>query len=200
MNNIPSQAKNKTCLPNCFAKFTNCRMVIDCTEVCCATSRKSMAKQRLTYSYYKHRNTFKALVGVAPNGVITYSSEPTDKAIVQHSKLLSKFSPGDLILADKGFLLNDILPPGVSVNIPPFLTTPQFTPNQVFQTTSIARARIHVERAIQRVKGYLILDHIPYYLHTLSTKIWQVAFALTNFQYPLIKEVEIFYNPLQKEL
>ena len=29
--------------------------------------------------------------------------------------------PGDMIMADKGFLIQDILPNGVSVNIPAFL-------------------------------------------------------------------------------
>ncbi|KAG5865710.1 hypothetical protein JTB14_007173 [Gonioctena quinquepunctata] len=36
----------------------------------------------------------------------------------------------------------------VSLNIPPFLSTPQFTEAQVYETQRIAKARIHVERAI----------------------------------------------------
>lgn len=197
MSEIPSQIKNKACLPNCFSQFTNCRIVLDCTEVYCAIARKSMLKQRLTYSHYKHRNTFKALVGVAPNGVVTFSSvlypgSTSDKAIVNHSGILSKLSPGDLVLADKGFLISELLPAGVALNIPPFLSTPQFTPNQVYKTRSIARARIHVERAIQRIKGYTILNYIPYKLRNMSTVVWQTVCALTNFQYPLIKKVD--YN------
>ena len=35
---------------------------------------------------------------------------------------------------------------------------------QVLQTREIARARIHVERAIQRMKTFKILDMIPVYL------------------------------------
>nr|CAI5822469.1 unnamed protein product [Callosobruchus analis] len=56
---------------------------------------------------------------------------------------------GNLILADKGFLIADILPQGVSLSVPPVLTTPQFTPQQVVKTRTIARAKIHVERAIK---------------------------------------------------
>ncbi|KAK9702274.1 DDE superfamily endonuclease [Popillia japonica] len=130
--------------------------------------------------------------------------------------------PGDLILADKGFLISDIMPKGVYLNIPPFLSTPQFTEAQVYETRQIAKAqpkgvylnippflstpqfteaqvyetrqiakaRIHVERAIRRVKCYSILDRIPQYLIPQLSKIFQLCAALTNFQYPLIKEVE----------
>ena len=41
--------------------------------------------------------------------------------IVQQSGLLNHFVPGDMIMADKGFPIQDILPNGVSLNIPPFL-------------------------------------------------------------------------------
>jgi len=63
-----------------------------------------------------------------------YPGSPSDKVIVKHSGVLDIFNSGDLILADKGFLINYVLPEGVSVNIPPFLGAPQFTPNQVIRT------------------------------------------------------------------
>ncbi|KAL5237342.1 hypothetical protein ACI65C_004752 [Semiaphis heraclei] len=70
---------------------------------------------------------------------------------------------------------------------------PQFTPNQVTKTLTIARARVHVERAINRIKGFCILEFIPPKLLPYASKIFQVCGALSNCQYPLIKEVEIFY-------
>ena len=97
--------------------------------------------------------------------------------------------PGDLILADKGFLLHDSLPQGVSVNVPPFLTTQQFTPKQVLETTRIARARIHVERAIQRIKVFRILNFIPASYRGKATKIFQICACLANLQAPVIKPV-----------
>lgn len=154
-----------------------------------------MQKQRATYSRYKHRNTVKGLIGVAPNGTITFASKLypgsiSDKKIVNHSKLLEIFEPGDLILADKGFLIKDMLPAGVNLNIPPFLTTPQFTPEQVVMTRTIAKARIHVERAIRRLKCFNILNMIPQTLVGHSSVIFQVCAALTNMNFPLIKEIE----------
>ncbi|XP_072395189.1 uncharacterized protein [Diabrotica undecimpunctata] len=197
MKTIPSIVRNQVCLPSAFTNFKNCRIILDCTEIYC-TVPTNMEKQRLTYSPYKHRNTWKILVGVAPNGVITfvssaYPGSTSDKQIVEVSKVLDQMVPGDLIVADKGFLIKDLLPAGVSLNIPPFLSTPQFTESQVYETQQIAEARIHVERAIRRIKCYNILQQVPsYYISQLSI-IFQLCAALTNFQYPLIKEVEEYY-------
>lgn len=152
MNKIPTRNKNKLCLPNSFSSFTNCRIIIDCTEFPTDITRTT---QKSTYSNYKHYHTLKALVGVSPNGVVTFCSDlfpgsTSDKIFILHSGLLTQLECGDLILADKGFLIRDILPIGVHLNIPPFLDTPQFTKKQVYLTENIARARIHVERAIRR--------------------------------------------------
>lgn len=198
MSRIPSRAANLTCLPSCFSNFTNCRIVLDCTEMA-TTVPGCIQLQKSTYSSYKHRNTWKALIGVAPNGVITYVSSlypgaMSDKKIVQHCGILEQLEAGDLILADKGFLLKDLLPPGVNLNIPPFLTTAQFTPAQIKQTESIARARIHVERAIQRMKQYKILALIPRSLFEHGGIVVQVIGALTNLQYPLLEEVKQSYS------
>jgi len=59
-----------------------------------------------------------------------------------------------LVIADKGFLIRDILPNNVQLNVPLFLYTAQFRPEQVMLIETIAKARIHVERAIQRIKCY----------------------------------------------
>nr|CAH7713592.1 unnamed protein product [Callosobruchus chinensis] len=199
MSSIPSRSKNKMCLPNCFSSFTNCRIILDCTEVYTSVCRSSMSTQKLTYSSYKHRNTCKGLVGVAPNGVVTYVSclypgSTSDKKIVKDCGILDQLEAGDLVLADKGFLIKDLMPAGVAINIPPFLTTSQFTPEQVRQTECIARARIHIEHAIGRMKTYNILDFIPYALLPHADKVFQVIGALTNLQYPLLREVEQFYS------
>lgn len=144
---IPSREKNKICMPSVFKPFSNCRIVIDCTEIFTAVFRQSINIQKDTYSNYKHRNTWKALIGIALNGVVTFVSQlfpesTSDKVITLKSGLLEQLVPGDLILADKEFLIRDILPSGLSLNIPPFLDTPQFTSDQVILTETIAKARI----------------------------------------------------------
>ena len=94
-----------------------------------------MDRQRLTNSSYRHRNTWKILVGVAPNGVITFVSKaypgPTsDKKIVEHSEVLKQMVPGDLILADKGFLIKNLLPAA-------FKYSPIFMHTSVHRITSV---------------------------------------------------------------
>ena len=192
-NQIPSVAKNQLCLPGSFHSFSNCRIVLDCTEVQCAQVRDDMAIQKETFSNYKSRNTFKALVGVAPNGVITYVSNlypgsRSDKAIVQHCGIVSQLVPGGLVLADKGFLIHDIMPQGVSVNLPPFLMKPQFTEFEAKFTVKIAKARIHVERAIGKIKDYTILTFIDAHLRPLASSIFKVCAALVNLQSPILQE------------
>ncbi|XP_027851855.2 uncharacterized protein LOC114130952 [Aphis gossypii] len=99
MSKVPSQNKNQNCLPNCFNDFKNCRITLDCTEMSCDIPN-SLVDQKLTYSSYKHRNTLKGLVGVAPNGVITYASKlypgsTSDKKIVSHCGVLEILQPVD---------------------------------------------------------------------------------------------------------
>ena len=182
-------------MPKAFETFSGARITFDCTEIQCAVPRTSMSNQSVTFLHYKQRNTFKALIGVAPNGAITfirdlYSGSTSDKQIVLHCKILDQMEPGDLILANKGFLLHDILPPGVSVSIPPFLSKPQFTREQVVETTRIARAHIHVKRAIQRLKIFKILTFVPASYRSNVTKIFQVCACLANFQNPIIRVVD----------
>ena len=56
-------------------------------------------------------------------------------------------------MADKGFTVSGILPLGVSLNIPPLLgTSTQIPPEDDVSTHEIARLRIHVERAINKIK------------------------------------------------
>lgn len=64
-----------------------------------------MNTQKDTYSNYKHRNNWKALIGIAPN-VVTFVGKlfpgsTSDKIITLKSRLLEQLVPGDLILADK---------------------------------------------------------------------------------------------------
>ena len=192
MSTIPTRLKNQASLPSIFSYFNNTRIVLDCTEVQIAIP-SSMKESNLTYSHYKNRNTFKGLVGVAPNGVITlasklYPGSISDKEIVIQSGVLQQTCAGDIVMADKGFLMHDIMPSGVGLNVPPFLVRPQFTPHEVVMTRSIARARVHVERAIERVKRYTILTFIPASLRQFADVVWQTCCALTNLQFPLIRE------------
>lgn len=189
---IPSREKNKMCSPSSFSQYSSCRIIIDCTDMEIAAP-KLMSQQCATYSSYRGMNSFKVIIGVAPNAVITYVSNLypgsiSDKQIVKESGLLNHLCTGDLILADKGFLIQDIVPRGVSVNIPPFLSNGKFTESEARATKAIARCRIHVERANARLKSFRILNFIPSFLRCHADKLCQLCAALVNLQFPLIKD------------
>ena len=58
-------------------------------------------------------------------------------------------------MVDKGFQIQDILPLGVSLNIPPFLeSNAQMSAEDVVKTQQIASLRFHVERAIIKIKNF----------------------------------------------
>jgi hypothetical protein len=192
MTTIPSRDKNRTCSPSSFSQFSSCRIVIDCTNIEVATPTL-MKNQNATYSSYRGMNSFKVIVGVAPNAVITYVSDLypgsiSDKEIVKKSNLLNHLVAGDLILADKGFLIQDIVAKDVAVNIPPFLNNGKFTESEAKATKCIAKCRIHVERANARLKDFRILNFIPSYLRCYVNEVFQLCAALVNLQFPLIKE------------
>ena len=54
--------------------FTSCRIVVDCTDTEIAAP-SLMSQQNATYSNYRGMDSFKVIVGVAPNAVITYVSK-----------------------------------------------------------------------------------------------------------------------------
>ena len=110
------------------------------------------------------------------------------------------FQAGDLILADKGFLLHDILPQGVLLNLPAFLSSKkQFTKAEAIFSRKIARSRTHVERAIERLRNYKIIDTISTNLRPFSTLLVRACSALVNLQSPIISGVFNYGQPDENE-
>lgn len=55
----------------------------------------------------------------------------------------------------------DILPPGVSVALPAFTRgRKELSEHEVTSTRRLANVRIHIERAIRRLKGFKILCNV----------------------------------------
>jgi len=130
-----------------------------------------------------------ALVGHRIYGGSTY-----DTAITKDCGILDCLEPGDVLLVDKGFTIRDLVPEGVVVNMPAFLSNPQFTQVEVQTNKKIAGVRIHIERAIQRIKIYRILDQIPWQYCKLVNKLFKVCVALTNLQTPTMAEITIMQH------
>ena len=88
----------------------------------------------------------------------------------------------DGVMADKGFNIDDLLrSKGVQLNLPPYLLNhAQLSPEEVKETKTIAKIRIHVERAIRRIKEFHLFDSMSL-LGTVN-QMWTVACLLVNFQ------------------
>ena len=132
--------------------------------------------------------------GIAPCGSVTcvsqlYLRNISDREITQRSGFLGlDFKVGDSVMADKAFDIQDLLDDKVvRLNIPPFLgQCDQMTENEVKNTQSIAADRIHVERAINKIKNLHIFDQvIPLSLFVSINQIWCVCALLTLFQDPI---------------
>ena len=190
----PSKERVQSFMPPVFKQlYPDTRVILDCTEIKTQVP-SSLLLQSQMYSNYKSCTTFKGLVGIAPNGAITfvsqlYTGSISDKEIVRVSGILDLVEEDDSIMADKGFDIEDVLESkNVKLNIPPFLSNKQqFSVAEAKQTKNIAKVRIHVERAIRRIKEFHIFDR-PFPLNSQGTvnQIWTVACLLVNFQGPLI--------------
>lgn len=108
----PTTDEVRITMPMAFRKFFwKCICIIDCTEV--FIDRPSDLKVRAqTWSNYKQHNTVKFLIAVTPQGTISYVSKAwggraSDKYITEHCDILEHLHNGDLILADRGFTIQD---------------------------------------------------------------------------------------------
>ena len=109
-------------MPRCFMDAFRLKttVIIDCFEIFIDRPSNLLARAQ-TFSNYKHHNTVKVLIGIAPQGAISFVSEAwggrtSDKCITENSGILKNLLPGGLVLAEK--------------------------------TRNIATVRIHVERVI----------------------------------------------------
>lgn len=180
-------------MPKCFEKYKETRVVLDCTEVSIQKT-KCLDCRLATYSHYKGTNTIKFLIGVAPSGLITfvskaYGGRASDKQIVLQSKLLDTLSPNDGVMVDKGFLIDDeCLQRKLKLIRPPFLHKKiRFSQEEARETATVAAARVHVERSIQRLKVFKILKGtLPFHMKPYLDCIIIIIAGIVNLSSPIL--------------
>ena len=192
------------CFQYAFAKKVT--VVIDCFEVFIERPSNLLARAQ-TFSSYKHHNTIKVLIGITPQGSISFVSEAcggrtSDKYLTENCGFLEFLVPGDMVMADRGFTISD------SVGLKQAkLTIPAFTKRKsqldavdVERTRGIANVRIHVERVIGLLRRkYAILqstlptDYLtcnrngpPETQVPIIDRIIRVCSALVNFCPPIV--------------
>ena len=175
-------------MPMSFRKFfKRCCVIIDCSEVFIECPTNLLARAQV-WSNYKHHSTIKFLIGITPQGTISYISHcvggrMSDKEIVEQSTLLNYLLPGenkitvhvdcshviiimlagDVILADRGFTCDEYARMAMAtIKMPPFTKgKKQLEKMEIDWSRELSLVRIHVERVIGVLKQkYTILQNI----------------------------------------
>ena len=112
------------------------------------------------------------MVAISPSGAFTFVSDPwggnaSDRFLTEHSGILDLIETGDDIMADRGFNIRDLLTSkNATLNMPPFTrrapngNKKKLNVDEIKQTRNIAKLRIHVERAVERLKNFRMLSNI----------------------------------------
>ena len=145
----------------------NVAVIIDCFEIFIDRPSSALAKVQ-RWPSYKHHNTIEFLIGITPQGTVSFISEAwdgrvSDKMLTSYSRLLDYLLPDDIILADREFDIQDSVDLActtAAVRIPAFAKgKDQLQPIDVEVTRKTAHVRIHVERVIGVVRQkYTILN------------------------------------------
>lgn len=193
----PNRDELMLSMPMVFRQvFRRCACIIDCFEIFIEKPGDPRARAQ-TYSNYKHNHTIKYLIGITPQGTVSFISKgwggrTSDKHLTERCGFLDKLNPGDVILADRGFDVADSVGLfNAQLKIPAFTRgKKQLSPVELESTRGLASVRIHVERVIGEARNrYTILqsrigiqmceaEH-PHALTPLD-KIVQVCCALIN--------------------
>ena len=109
--------------------------------------------------------------------------------ILKNKVAVGEILADDAVMADKGFDIGDELKnANLHLNIPPFLANQSaFSEGDVIKTQTVAQHRIHIERAIGKVRRFQIFSiEIPVTMFEIINQIWTVCCMLSNFIEPIL--------------
>ena len=143
-------------MPQCFMYSFGRKVtvVIHCFEIFIEKPSNLLARAQ-TFSNYKNHNTIKILIGITPQGIITYVSEAwggrtSDKYLTENCGFLEYLIPGNMVMADRGFTISESVGlKHAKLMIPAFTKgKDQLDHVDVESTRGIENVRIHVQRVI----------------------------------------------------
>ena len=184
---FPSQKLIRKYSSKSFEIYPTTEIIICRTNILVerATSVKTLAQIQ---SNHKYHNTRKALVGISDNGIQLLFHLPGPLNLGKCPGLLEKLKLGDNIKVDREFGTANILPSGLTLNIPPLKEgRNQLNPEKTDETTRIAAVTKNVEHAIGKIKNYHILDrNSPLSMTPLLNQEFTVRSYLTDFLTPFV--------------
>ena len=177
--------------PEFIATFPCARVTLDGTEIPIQKPHEPLIQQA-TFSTYKNKNTLKVMVGTTPGGLVSYVSpayggSTSDRQIVERSRIFEKCDPGDMILADKGINVEDlVIPYNLHLNIPTFFRKKnRMNSKTVLKDRKCSSKRVHVERLIGAAKTYKLIstsNAMRSMEFAMGNEIITVCFHLVNFR------------------
>ena len=142
--------------PKCFQYLFGKKtiVIIDCFEIFIERPSNLLSRAQ-TFSNYKHHNTVKVLIGITPQGTISFVSNAlggrtSDKFLTENCGILGKLKPGNLVMADREFTVQEgVWFQHAELAISAFTKgKDQLDPIDVEKTRGVANVRIHVEPVI----------------------------------------------------
>ncbi|KAJ8278183.1 hypothetical protein GJAV_G00084820 [Gymnothorax javanicus] len=176
-------------MPVKFRRFCpNVRVIFDCAEIRCEIP-EALALHSEKFSTYKSYTAFKALIGVAPCGAVTFASRLfigsiSDKELMKQSGILELLEPEDEVIADEDLLIEKQLENvGAKLIIPPLKHKSQVSGEETEKTQAIATLRILAQRVVRRIKEFHIWDSpVPLHLAGRMNQIWTFCCLMANYQ------------------
>lgn len=113
-----------------------------------------------------------------------YGGSTSDRQVIERSSLQNKCEAGDVVMADKGFTVQDIFAPhDVTVLTPHFVKKGHLPLNHVLADRRFAKYRVHVERMIGLLKTYKILStKLKHCYVSIVEELVGVCVMLCNFK------------------
>jgi len=142
----PEREQLRKTMPMSFRKHCpTCVVITDCFKIFFERPTALLARAQ-TFSSYKHHNTVKYLIGITPQGIVSFLSQGwggqvSDKHLTENSGLLQNLLPGDTILTDRGFDIKEsVAIYQANMSIPTF-TRGKSQLDAIEQTRRIANVR-----------------------------------------------------------
>lgn len=172
----------KAHLPEEFNKFPDTQVVISCIDVRCQTSSILLEENEM-FTDFKPFCILKAMVGMTPNGVVTFVSKLYPKSISNRqlfiqSGIIPLLTSDMAIMVDKSFRVRDLVQ--CKVHHPVFLSKLQHV---TVGRVKPSRLRLHVEKTMQRLGAHELFNKvIPLSVAGTINQLFSVACQLVNYQ------------------